>query len=155
MATLRSLTLYTAGIATGLALVLACGDGTGAVDAAVDAGKAPYEPPITAARYYRVRFAGGPLVAPTRPTEVNNAACHAGDILITGGCYAYYQGMADPPLSGGDVNDVVLVESGPDRNVDGSGNVTPREGWLCKWANPNARVGVMLEVEATCFKPAP
>src|SRR5690554_4350036 len=85
-----SLCLYLGGVASGIALIVACGDNLVTLDArasdAATAGCSNCEKPITRDRVYYVR---------SRDAELNgervyvSAQCNPGDLILGGGCWIY------------------------------------------------------------------
>ena len=131
----RALLTFLSGLGAGFALLLACGDDTpSSADAQVACDCPAAEAPLTAARF-EIRTA--PRVVPAGQPATQGTGCiaAAGEILISGGCFAE-----------GTVPDVDLIQSNFD--VGGGGNV-----WRCSWRN-NTAADVMAEVQVKCLLPA-
>lgn len=142
----RSILVLMAGAASGIALVLSCGDNLSVkarADAAIDAPNAPDAAPTCDCPAAEPPLAGRFVVVSNTWAIAANATghggvpCPAGAQFITGSC------TTDDPTA---MVDVILRESG---FLD-----YPPTAWRCSFHN-NEPMPVMFRASVVCLKPTP
>lgn len=123
----------------GAALVVACSDDSPPdADAAVCDCPAA-EAPITSSRMHRV---DATAPAATNALASPSAACPAGEIFISGGCYIDVDNTA---------REVTLMFAGA---VPGDAAQEAR-AWECRFVNRSATATATVRAQALCLRPAP